>query len=72
MHSEKKRSSKSDDSEGKLKTLITRMVGEKVMRVSNQAKLDEKVRGKLRNIISADMELLELMFLTLMFWSGPF
>lgn len=57
---------------GRLKSLITILVSEKVLKINKNYAGDEKTRGKILNTISTDMELLELANMTVFFWCTPF
>ncbi|OMJ75317.1 hypothetical protein SteCoe_25549 [Stentor coeruleus] len=57
---------------GRLKSLLTILISEKVLKINNNYAGDEKTRGKILNTVSTDMELLELANMTVFFWCTPF
>ncbi|OMJ86286.1 hypothetical protein SteCoe_12274 [Stentor coeruleus] len=57
---------------GNLKNIITILITEKVLKLSSNSLSDEKIRGKILNTLSTDMELLEMTNFTLIVWCTPF
>ena len=57
---------------GRIKNMIAIIISEKVLKLNNSLVTEESTRGKILNIISTDMELLELMAFTVFLWCIPF
>ena len=57
---------------GKVKNLVAILVSEKVVRLNYAAISEESVKGKIINVISTDMEILELMVYAIYFFCSPF
>ncbi|OMJ65976.1 hypothetical protein SteCoe_37344 [Stentor coeruleus] len=57
---------------GNLKNIITTLITEKVLKLNNNCISDEKIRGKILNTLSTDMELLEMTVFTFFVWCTPF
>ena len=57
---------------GRIKNMIAILISEKVLTLNNGLVSEESTRGKIFNIISTDMELLELTVFTFFPWIVPF
>ncbi|OMJ74362.1 hypothetical protein SteCoe_26717 [Stentor coeruleus] len=57
---------------GKIKNLVAIMVGEKVVKLNNTIISEQSVKGKIINVVSNDMEVLELTVYAIYFLCSPF
>ena len=57
---------------GKIKNLVAIMVSDKVLTLKNSCVTEESTRGKILNVVSNDMEILELMNYATYFLTSPF
>ena len=57
---------------GKIKNLVAVMITDKILTLNNACVTEESTRGKIMNVVSTDMEILELMVYTLHFLTAPF
>ena len=57
---------------GKIKNLVSLMVTDKILTLNNSCVSEESIRGKIINVVSNDLEILELMSYTVSFLATPF
>ena len=57
---------------GQIKNLVALMVSVKVLTLKNSCVTEESTRGKIMNVVSNDMEILELMSYSIYFLTSPF
>jgi ABC-type multidrug transport system, ATPase and permease components len=57
---------------GKIKNIVALIVSEKVLTLNNTIVSEESTRGKIMNIVSTDMEILELSVYAIYFICSPF
>ena len=57
---------------GKIKNLVALMVTDKILTLNNSCVTEESTRGKIINVVSNDLEILELMSYTVYFLATPF
>ena len=56
---------------GKIKNLVAIMISDKILTLNNACVTEESTRGKIMNVVSSDMEILEFTVLAVYFLSSP-